>query len=1160
MVSRPFAILASVVLTLSLLPSAIALDPGPSALEGGAEAWWDTWLSDMDRDGVHDWLEDLAVEALREDPDARLDVVVDLDRTPTSLDVQRLEAMGLEVQFVSRYVDAVAGSLPASAIGTVRDLPHVVMIEAQGKGYPMMESAGPSISIGLARENLGFYGEGVTVAVLDTGINGDHVYLDDLDDDPGTDDPKMLAFYDAYTNKTTTAYDSGEHGTWVAGIAVGTGGGTNPNVGIAPAANLVGLRIGSSGGFPESTALRGLEWTIDNKDTYNISVAVCSWGIVLGGPNDHNGNSAISRLADEVVAAGISVVVAAGNSALSATVTAPGDARNVVTVGSVSDNHIISTFSSEGPTTDGRTKPDVCAPGEDITGPWSRNNGGTYEGDGTSASAPIVGGLIAVMMEANPHLTPAQVKQILHETSEHNTARTPKYILTPNNGYGWGVVHAPGAISRAKDLRPPELDISVSIDSGEEMDLEVVGTYTRTAYTELGENGESRLGEDTIEIEASVPSDWDRPSRVTYTMEGDIVATPAWEPVSEVDGAWRMHATFRVINDVPSLTVAHPTISFTTAAPLTSDPETYAFTTRETINGMMGEEGRTRVSVGGNVQPEITITSPNGGADTADTFFVIRWTDDDPDDNARISLYNDLDSDPDNGKVLISSSVREDPEGDGDSYLWDTSTLVEGRAFYIHAEIDDGTNEPMVATSSGTVTIIHTGGNAPPSVEVLEPDGEGDDADQSFSIEYRAYDPDDIASVSLYWDTDAAGFDGNPIVRDLDEDDGFGSYTWDTSDLEEGLVAYVYAVVSDGQNPQARAYGPGPVTIGHSTGPRMVAYGPTGADVPVDRPVRVTFDSEMDRPSVEGAMSVVPSVAGTYSWTGTTVEYSPGGGWESDTTYTVTVAGTANDVLGNPMGIDQVWSFRTEEAPIPTDPPVALITTPTEGATVSGFVWIEGTGTYVGADGKVEVRIDGGDWREADGTTAWRISWDTEFETAGEHTISARGTDAFGFAGGVRTVNVTVDNSPNSPPQVEPVEDMTVHVGDDVSFTVEATDPDGDTLVFSDDTLLFNIDPSTGKVSFVPSEVDISTWSVEVTVWDGKHQTKTQFIITVEPKEEDESILDLIPLTTMQLVGLLVVLMLIMAVAWAAARSRRGSDAEDEADAEGPYGHRGETA
>jgi len=1137
-------------LALPLMQPAVASPPAGAAPGTGLEAevpWWMEWASDADRDGVHDWLEDLAARALREDPGARLDVVVDLDRDPTPLDVARMEALGLKVQYVSRHVDAVLGSLPAVAIDAVRALPRVVMLEAQGRGYPMMESVGPSISIGLAREELGFYGDDVTVAVLDTGVNGAHVGLDDLDDDPLTDDPKMVAFFDAYSNQTGAAYDSGEHGTWVAGIAVGTGGGTNPNVGIAPEARLVGVRIGSPGGFPEHTALRGLEWAIDNKETYNISVMVCSWGIVLGGPNDHNGNSAISRAADRAVEAGISVVVAAGNSALSATVTAPGDAFNVVTVGSVNDDHFLSTFSSEGPTTDGRTKPDVCAPGESVTASWSRSDTGYYTGDGTSASAPVVGGLIAVMMEANPSLTPAQVKQILHETSEHNTARSIKYLLTPNNGYGWGVVHAPGAVSRAHDLRPPDLDVPVGIESGEQLELEAVGSYSRTPYTELGEDGQNRLGEDEVVMEVTVPDDFDRPTRVTYTMEGDIIATVLPEPMGQEGGNWVLHATFRVRNDVQALSRAAPTIRFTTSAPVMSDAEAYAFTTAESINGMMGEVGRFRESVGGNVPPEVELTSPNGGPDIADTFYVIRWTDDDPDDNARISLYNDQDTDPGNGRVLIASNLPEDPEGDGDSYLWDTSTLVEGRSFYIQAVIDDGVNEPVSVYSTGTVTISHTGANAPPSVQVVEPDGEDDLADRSFSIEYLAYDPDDVASVSLYWDTDATGFDGNPIVRDLEEDDGFGSYLWDTSGLESGLTAYVYAVVSDGKNPQARAYGPGPVSIDHDSGPRVLDYGPAGADVGLDEPVQVTFDRQMDRPSVEAALSVSPTLPGTYSWTGNAVRFAPSGGWSGETTYSVLLDTSAEDAEGNPLADPRSWTFRTVRGTTPADPPRVTITAPAEDETVSGLVWIEGAGARVGAEGRVEVRIDGGDWWSAEGTASWRLSWDTVSVTDGAHTIYARGTDAQDRTGPVDSVNVTVANAEDLPPEVEPVDDLRVTVGEEVSFLVEASDPEGGSLSYTDDTPLFDINPSTGRVSFMPSQADVGAWTVTVIVSDGTHQTKSEFIITVEPKEGGDSLLGSIPLTATQLVIVLIFALILATAGWRVARSRRRKSSEGEA-------------
>ena len=236
------------------------------------------------------------------------------------------------------------------------------------------------------------------------------------------------------------------------------------------------------------------------------------------------------------------------------------------------------------------------------------------------------------------------------------------------------------------------------------------------------------------------------------------------------------------------------------------------------------------------------------------------------------------------------------------------------------------------------------------------------------------------------------------------------------------------------------------------------------------------------------------------------------------------------------------------------------MTTPDEGATVSGLFWIEGTGTRVGVDGKVEVRIDSGDWNTAEGTASWRIVWDTVTEQDGAHTISARGTDASERTGDVHTVNVVVNNQVNSPPVVEPLDDRQVQVGQDVSFLVEANDPEGGDLTFSDDTDLFNINPTSGRVSFMPGEADIGTWHVEVTVSDGELQTKTEFIITVEPKEAEESILGFIPLTTTQLVFLLVLLVIVVVAVWVLIRSRRDQDMGDDPDQNQSRDSRGEAA
>ena len=1071
----------------------------PAAAPDDTAAWWTTWSSDSDRDGVHDLLEQRALAA--PSPSTPLDLVVDYSRAVRPSDVSGLEALGLQVQYVSRYADAVLGSAPAGLLGRLCAVPDVVMLEAQGVGVPVLASAGPSVGLDKAHQELGYTGNGVTIAVLDTGMRGTHVSLDDLDDNPVTDDPKIVVFYDAYANQTAAPYDSGAHGTWTASIAAGTGGGTT-NVGGAPGARLVGVRAGSESSFPESTALRAMEWTIDHRKEYNISVMSISWGIVLGGPADHNGNSAISRTADRAVQSGMSVVVAAGNTALSATVTAPGDARNVVTVGSVNDNHHLSTFSSEGPTSDGRTKPDVCAPGESVTGASSTSDNGWYTGDGTSASAPLVGGLIACMMEANPDLTPAQVKQILHETSEHNTALSTKYLMTPNNGYGWGVVDAVGAVLRAKDLRAPHVILPDSINAGEDVPVEVRGSYTRTQHTDRGQDGRSPLGEDDVELTVTVPSDWDRPTGATYTMDGtSLKPTVVPDPISQSGSVWRIHVTFRVRTGVSAPVTAYPTVKFTTRSPLSVEGATYNMTAREALNTMQGTLATEWFSVGGNVPPTIQVIEPAAGTQYADASFTIKWTDTDPDDNALVSLYSDTDADPSAGLVLIASGIAEDPDGEGDAYSWDTSTLQAGSAYYVRATVDDGSNPVASSYSAGTITVRHTG-NAPPTVEVLKPDAQGDTADRSYVIQYLARDPDDTARVDLYWDVDSTGYDGAAIATGLAEADGPSQYTWDTTGQPDAAKRWVYAVVSDPTNPPARAYSKGPLTIDHQSGPRVLDHSPVGTGVAIDEPVRVTFSTDMDQASVRSALAIAPFQPGTVSWVGSTMRYDPGYGWAPMTTYAVTIAGTAKDSSGREMGTDFRWQFTTGDAPIgPTEPSVTIVS-PREGDIVVGDVWVEGTSRSLGTGGVVDVRIDGGPWQQASGNEQWSLRWDSTADPDGRHAVYARGIDTRGHVSPLASVNVTSENVANLPPVAQPVPDATVVAGETLDIQVEAADPNGDSLHYSDTTPLFEIDPTSGLISFRPYDGQVGTYPVTVAVTDGRATAYVTFNVTVKSAKE----------------------------------------------------------
>ena len=103
--------------------------------------------------------------------------------------------------------------------------------------------------------------------------------------------------------------------------------------------------------------------------------------------------------------------------------------------------------------------------------------------------------------------------------------------------------------------------------------------------------------------------------------------------------------------------------------------------------------------------PSITIVEPDGVDDTADCSFTIQWSDDDPDDNATISLYYDTDNSGEDG-TLIVSGLSEDPDGTDDQYQWDTTSIAEAD-YYVYAVIDDGVNDPVVDYSEGVLNINH---------------------------------------------------------------------------------------------------------------------------------------------------------------------------------------------------------------------------------------------------------------------------------------------------------------------------------------------------------------------------------------------------------------------------------------------------------------------
>ena len=488
--------------------------------------------------------------------------------------------------------------VPLESLPALTRLPGLVWLEPDVMFYPALDNSVASLRTTAVWSQFGFRGENVTIAILDTGVDFAHESLDDLDDIGSTDDPKIavdadgkLAFYNANTDKEypdEQPHDSGSHGTHVAGIAAGTGGPSGTYAGVAPQARLAGVIALDGGGGDTNDLLRSVNWTIANRDRFNIRVMSLSLGgpvVIPGATND--GQSSISQALDAAVESGIVTTVAIGNGNLGVaahpgSVTYPGDSERAITVGSVNDNHNREIYSSRGPTGDGRLKPDVMAPGGGVMSAQKGSGDGYVSYSGTSMSAPHVAGLAALMVQANPQMRPdatsSPYKQIMRETSDH---RVPFDLdcgefYSPNNCYGWGTVDALGAVQRSLDLRsgsiagPPEIPVLENASFTLAMD------YTRTEHTTRGEDGGTiqnyPQGEqpDSVRIEARWSAAW--PAPASFELDAD-----AADGLASEEGLWAgvegderfVRAWFNYTGEpaAGAVLISHPTLRFDLGAP-----------------------------------------------------------------------------------------------------------------------------------------------------------------------------------------------------------------------------------------------------------------------------------------------------------------------------------------------------------------------------------------------------------------------------------------------------------------------------------------------------------------------------------------------------------------------------------------------------------------
>ena len=510
--------------------------------------WWDRTTMDSNRNGIFDSLETL---------DGPVGIGLSYGRDVTDSDVEYLESLGYEITDVIEAVDAVLlGVIDSNDIWNLSQIDGVVMVERYGQIILWGDVQTPNILAEqsdvyphTAWNHSPMKGAGINIAMVDTGTDNEH---------PGLKD-KFVAGYDAVcfvhtdpacllaggreTDGSFDPDDGNQHGTACMGMAAATGLDANGEQtgfeGSAPNASLIDVRIGTDVGagpfenyllqqeFYES-AMNGIQWIIDNKDTawqgvdeslYGIDIISLSWGITSHENGGSDGEDMHSRILNEATLAGVTVSVAAGNdgpdndglsgmgsSSLSITVGATDDQNTIDR-----DDDDIASYSSRGPRRDNgdsdptnEMKPDVTAPGTNIiqaeacvtsggcnnfAGGDASENGYTGRGSGTSYATPAVTGIIALMMEVNDELEPLAIREILRSTATRmGPASQPEHDPHWNEDFGWGLVHGHDAVWTAQYLNMTgiptsdmNLDLQVHIENISENGL--LNTYTGIAWT-----------------------------------------------------------------------------------------------------------------------------------------------------------------------------------------------------------------------------------------------------------------------------------------------------------------------------------------------------------------------------------------------------------------------------------------------------------------------------------------------------------------------------------------------------------------------------------------------------------------------------------------------------------------------------------------------------
>ena len=539
---------------------------------------------DINANGLDDRIEPLIKEQ------ESVNVILMFTEKPTLHHYDEINNIGIDITHIYKYINAIRlDEVPSEKIFKLTEITDVKLVEWQAPVYPFLDTAASAIKVRESSEyspvvwDNGIYGEGINVAVLDTGVDNEHETFDVFEDqgvrrfiagmncDGGcpTDENGDYQF--------TTEEDSNEdpddfdgHGTHVASTVLGMGGDTGQDgdgdddgdgiqdyLGIAPGARLIDMKVMADWGSGSSADINeAIEACIENVDTdwendgeQNNGIHVMSMS--LGTTSGSDGSDSQSQLVNQANAAGIVVVIAMGNDG-DEEVPSPAAADWSVAVGAMDNNGNINrndddlaSYSNYGPRDDDgdsdrwdELKPSVVAPGSGIRAALGHSNffgdsnaQGWTDKDGTSMATPIVSGLVALLLETDISLRPTSnsnpARDRLQEYSEawdgehDGSASEPDENDKYNYYYGYGYIDGYEIV----DINQPDAVITeISITPEEPVEGDTV-----TISIEIENQGTMNIDSSSIKI-MSNDEELEDESLGSISIDSDITWTYDWIP------------------------------------------------------------------------------------------------------------------------------------------------------------------------------------------------------------------------------------------------------------------------------------------------------------------------------------------------------------------------------------------------------------------------------------------------------------------------------------------------------------------------------------------------------------------------------------------------------------------------------------------------------